>query len=67
MVEDAGIVFDLVDGKVPVNELAKILLELSENPSAYEKIQRRVAKVAEKFLIENIAEKYIELYKETYS
>ena len=67
MVEDAGIVFDLVDGKVPVDELAKILRELAENHSAYKKIQRRVAKVAEKFLIENIAEKYIELYKETYS
>ena len=63
MVEDAGIVFDLVDGKVPVDTLAEILRTLADNPAAYEKIHSRVRKVAEKFLIEHVAEKYIALYE----
>ena len=63
MVEDAGIVFDLVDGKVPVDTLAEILRTLADNPTAYEKIHSRVRKVAEKFSIEHVAEKYIALYE----
>ncbi len=63
MVEDAGIVFDLVDGKVPVDTLAEILRTLADNPTAYEKIHNRVRKVAEKFSIEHVAEKYIALYE----
>ena len=62
MVEDAGIVFDLVDGKVPVDELAKILRTLADDKIAYEKISSRVETVAEKFSIERVAEKYLELY-----
>ena len=64
MIEDAGIVFDLVEGKVPIEELAKILRELADNPARYEKLKRRVEVVAQKFLIENVAEKYIEIYEE---
>lgn len=67
MVEDAGIVFDLVGGKVPVEELARILRELADNPAAYEKIRCRVEVVAEKFSIERVAEKYILLYEEKFS
>ncbi|MBR4152955.1 MAG: glycosyltransferase [Selenomonadaceae bacterium] len=67
MVEDAGIVFDLVDGKVPIEELAKILRGLADNPDAYKKLQSRVASVAEKFSIERVAEKYINLYEEKFS
>ena len=67
MVEDAGIVFDLVEGKVPVETLAKILRELADNPAAYEKLRSRVEFVAEKFSIEHVAEKYIELYRELVS
>ena len=64
MVEDAGIVFDLIDGKVPIKELAKILRELADNPAQYEKIKSRVPVVAKKFAIENVAEKYIKIYEE---
>lgn len=67
MVADAGIVFDLIAGKVPVDKLAKILRTLADDSTAYEKIQSRVAQVAEKFSIERIAEKYIDLYKDTLS
>ena len=63
MVENAGIVFDLIDGKVPVDELAKILRTLADDSAAYEKIQLRVADVAEKFSIERVAEKYIAIYE----
>ena len=64
MIEDAGIVFDLVEGRVPVKELAKILRELADNPDAYEKLKSRVEVVAPKFSIENVARKYIEIYEE---
>ena len=64
MIEDAGIVFDLVEGKVPIEELAKILRDLADNPDRYEKIRQRVEVVAQKFSIENVAEKYIAIYEE---
>ncbi len=64
MVEDAGIVFDLVGGKVPIETLAKILRGLADDSAAYEKIRSRVEIVAEKFSIERVAEEYIKLYGE---
>ena len=64
MIEDAGIVFNLVDGRVPIEELAEILRELADNPARYEKLKRRVEVVSQKFLIENVAEKYISIYEE---
>lgn len=60
--ELAGIVFDLVNDKVPVETLSEILKTLANNPEEYEKISARVAEVAEKFDIETVAEKYIEVY-----
>ena len=62
MVGGAGIIFDLADGKVPVDELAKILRNLADNPTAYEKISACVAEQADKFSIERVAEKYLEVY-----
>ena len=66
MVEDAGIVFDLVDGKVPVDKLAEILRTLADDSVAYEKINRRVKFVAEKFSIERVAEQYIDVYEKIF-
>ena len=63
MIDGAGIVFDLVDGKVPVDTLAKILRELADDSTAYEKISSRVAVAAEKFSIEHVADEYIKLYE----
>lgn len=63
MVGDAGIIFDLIDEKVPVAELAKILRELADNPAAYEKISNHVKEQAENFSIERVAEKYIAIYE----
>ena len=63
MIEDAGIVFDLINGKVPVAELAKILRTLADNPERYEQMKSRVEFVAEKFWIEHVAEKYIDVYR----
>ncbi len=64
MVEDAGIVFDLVGGKVPVAELAKILRTLADDSELYEKLRSRVAVVAEKFFIERVAEKYVAVFED---
>ena len=63
MVGGAGIIFDLVDGKVPVDALAEILRTLADKPAAYEKISACVAEQADKFSIERVAEKYLDVYK----
>ena len=63
MIDGAGVVFDLVDGKIPVETLAKILRSLADDKIAYEKISSRVEVAAEKFSIEHVAEKYLELYE----
>ena len=64
MVEDAGVVFDLVDGKVPVAELEKILRTLADDSELYENLRSRVAVVAEKFFIERVAEKYVAVFED---
>ena len=64
MVEDAGVVFDLENGKVPVAELSKILRTLADKPELYEKMKRRAEVVAEKFWIERVAEKYIAVFED---
>jgi len=58
----AGIVFDLVDEKVPVEKLSEILLTLANDEVEYKKICSQVSSAAEKFLIDKVAEKYIEVY-----
>lgn len=63
MIEEAGIVFELINGKVPVAELAKILRTLADDTAAYDKIKNSVAAAAEKFSIEHVAEEYIAVYK----
>ena len=63
MIGKAGVVFDLVNGKVPVAELAKILRTLADDPDAYERINSHVAESAEKFSIARVAEKYIAVYE----
>ncbi|MBQ7454682.1 MAG: glycosyltransferase family 4 protein, partial [Selenomonadaceae bacterium] len=67
MVEDAGIVFDLIGGKVPVDELAKILRTLADDATAYEKIRSRVSSAAKKFSIEHVAEKYVAVYEDKHA
>ena len=63
MIGKAGVVFNLVNGKVPVDELAKILRTLADEPDAYEQIKSHVDESAEKFSLEHVAEKYIAVYE----
>ena len=60
--EFAGVIFDLVEGKVPVKKLSEILITLANNTDEYKKISARVADAAEKFSISKVTEKYIEVY-----
>ena len=62
MIGDAGIVFDLEGGKVPVEKLAEILVTLANDDAEYKKICSQVPIAAEKFLIDKVADKYIEVY-----
>ncbi len=58
----AGVVFDLVGGKVPVERLSEILKTLANDADEYKKIAARVSEAAENFSIERVAEKYIDVY-----
>lgn len=61
--ESAGIVFDLENGKVPVEKLSEILITLTNDKKEYEKILEKVPSAAEKFLIGTVTEKYLKVYK----
>lgn len=58
----AGILFDLENGKVPVDKLASIIVELASNEQEYTQLKSNVEKVVNKFDITHVAEKYIEVY-----
>ena len=60
--ELAGIVFDLVNEKVPIENLSEILIMLANDAEEYKKLCARVNDAAEKFSIEKITEKYLEVY-----
>lgn len=47
---------------MPVEILSEILIKLANDAAEYEKISARVEGAAEKFSIEKVAEKYIEVY-----
>ena len=59
----AGIVFDLKDGKVPVKKLSEILENLANDEQKFLEISGRVSEASKKFLIENVSEKYVKVYK----
>ena len=63
---EKGIIFDLENGKVPIEKLSKILITLANDDGEYKKICDRVQDAAEKFLIRRVAEKYIEVYKSVF-
>ena len=60
----AGILFDLVEGKVPTDELARIILRLSSDKGVYDDLRRNVSSLAQRFTITATAQKYIEVYQE---
>lgn len=60
----AGALFDLVNGEIPVNILSQEILELSNQEKRYEELKKNAINLARKFDIKNIAEKYIQVYKD---
>ena len=60
--ELAGDIFDLTDGKVPVEIVSEKLVTLMQNPEVYKhKVQLAIQK-SKTFDIENVAKKYIEVF-----
>lgn len=60
----AGVLFDLVNGEIPVNILSQEILDLSNQKERYEELKKNAINLAGKFDIRNIAEKYIQVYKD---
>lgn len=60
----AGVLFELVDWKIPVEELARILLHLSKDERTYQCLKSTVNNVVTKFDIAYTARQYIDIYKD---
>lgn len=58
----AGIIFDLRDGKVQIDELADIISDLVMDKELYNKLQSRVFSASKKFYIESIAKEYLKVF-----
>ena len=61
--EKAGITFKLDNWKVPVKEVADIILKVANSPKLYEELKNRVPSAAKKFDIKNIIKEYLDVYK----
>lgn len=59
----AGVLFSLQEGKIPVEKVSQIICELASDPQKYYMLQSYTKEAAERFDIKNVAEKYIEIYR----
>ncbi len=59
----AGEIFELVDGKVPVETLANMIVKAADNEAYYEILRQRVASASEKFRMERVAADYMKVYE----
>ena len=62
----AGALFELKDGKVPVDTLTDIIVRLATDSSLYGELKRRVAPIARKFEISCTARQYIDVYNKVW-
>lgn len=60
----AGMLFDLKDEKIPIDELANMIVKIAEDPCLYGEMQKYTAEMADKFDVLNIAQEYMKLYCE---
>ncbi len=60
--EPAGVVFDLKEDKVPVEELAHIIQRVADDAAYYGTLRGRVASASQKFRMERVAGAYIGVY-----
>ena len=60
----AGVLFQLVDGKVPVDTLSQIIVSVSMDRDWLARMKQDVLKCVGKFDIERTAKKYLDLYLE---
>ena len=60
--DPAGVVFDLREGRVPVEELADIIRRSADDAAYYAALRGRVESASTKFRMERVAGAYIEVY-----
>ena len=60
----AGIVFDLENGKVPVNQVAKTIVRVANSEMLYQELQKRTVEAASRHNISHTADKYLTFYAE---
>lgn len=63
--EYAGVTFELIDNKVDIDELSDNIINIVCNRALYEKLCANVALAKEKFDMNKIADKYLNVYKKT--
>lgn len=62
--EPAGILVGMKDGHADPQELAGAILTLAEQREVYREMQERTISLSQRFTIDAVAEKYMELYEE---
>lgn len=60
----AGVLFDLDDWQVPVDKLARILVDLSSDKARCAALRSQARRVGKRFDITSTAKKYVEVYQE---
>ena len=58
----AGILVELKNDIIDVEELSRVINEIANNAEAYQKIKSYVPSAAEKFDVMNIADDYLSIY-----
>lgn len=59
----AGILFELENGKIPVEKLTNIIVQIANDKKLYEELRDRTASAATKFDIGSIAKQYLTIYR----
>lgn len=61
--QPAGAAFDLIEGRVPVEVLAALVVKAATDRVFYDKMKSRVVSASQKFYIETVVGKYLEVYE----
>ena len=63
----AGWTFELEDGSIPIQRVAKFIIKISNTPKAYERMRRNARIAACHYRIDAVADQYKDIYQIAYS
>ncbi|MGR9108596.1 MAG: glycosyltransferase, partial [Gammaproteobacteria bacterium] len=63
--EIAGFLIDIGDGEIPLRKTAEQVAALATDPELYSKKQRLAAEIAPRFAMDEVVDRYVEVYRKT--